>query len=109
MSARVVFDLDGTLIDSAKDIQKIANDCLATVGAAPVSMDEPQSFVGNGIGVFVEKMRAARNIPDSEQGRLLADLTVRYDHAVELTETYPGVIAALENIGGRHRLGICTN
>lgn len=109
MSARIVFDLDGALIDSARDINAIAKACLASVGAAPVSLEETQFFVGNGIGVFVTKMREARSIPDSEHARPLADMTARYDDAVTLTETYPGVIGALETLDAVHQLGICTN
>lgn len=109
MSARIVFDLDGTLIDSARDINTIANACLATVGAEPISLVETRSFIGNGIGVFVEKMRKARSIPDDMQEVLLADIIARYDDAVMLTETYPGVIPTLEQLAADHRLGICTN
>lgn len=109
MSARIVFDLDGTLIDSARDINAIANASLATVGAAPISLQETRSFVGNGIGDFVAKMRKARGVPDSEHARLLSDMVARYDAAVALTVTYPGVIPALETLAARHKLGICTN
>ena len=109
MSARIVFDLDGTLIDSARDIQGIANAALKSVGAAPVTLDETHGFIGEGIHVFVAKMRAARGIPDSEQERLLADVVSRYDDAVTLTEVYPGVREMLATLSSHHQLGICTN
>ncbi|MEM9969952.1 MAG: HAD-IA family hydrolase [Pseudomonadota bacterium] len=107
--ARLVFDLDGTLIDSARDIQAMANATLATVGAAPLTMDETKSFIGKGIGVFTANMRAARGIPDTEHARLLADITARYNDAVTLTEPYPGVPETLAHLAETHRLGICTN
>lgn len=109
MSARILFDLDGTLIDSARDIQGIANAALETVGAAPITLEETHAFVGEGIGVFVAKMRAARGLSDSLQDRLLADLVARYDDAVTLTVTYPSVPAALAELSRDHRLGVCTN
>ena len=109
MTARIVFDLDGTLIDSAKDIQAIANASLALVDAAPLSLEESQSFVGNGIGVFVEKMRMSRDIPITEHERLLAEMTARYEHAVALTELYPNVAQTLLMLSKDNRLGICTN
>ncbi|MCH2096093.1 MAG: HAD-IA family hydrolase [Rhodobacteraceae bacterium] len=109
MSARIVFDLDGTLIDSAPDIRNIANAALKKIGFAPISLQETHSFIGEGIQVFVEKMRQARDVPDTYQDDLLDDLVARYDDAVELTEMYPGVSDSLQDLSGRHTLGICTN
>jgi phosphoglycolate phosphatase len=109
MTGRIVFDLDGTLIDSAPDIQKIANEVLANASASPISLAETRSFIGEGIHVFVARMRAARDIPDSEQTRLLDDIVRRYDSAVSLTVTYPGVVDALQALRKKYRLGICTN
>lgn len=109
MRARIVFDLDGTLIDSAPDIQGIANAVLDGVGAAPITLEETRSFIGEGIGVFIAKMRAARSIPDSEHERLLEQFIARYDDAVTLTVPYPGVFDTLETLAQTHRLGICTN
>lgn len=108
--ARVVFDLDGTLIDSAADLQGIANGLLSGEGAAPLSLAEARDFIGNGAAVFVARMRAARGIPDSEQARLLAGFLARYDDAVEQTVTYPEVSETLAALrADRHRLGVCTN
>lgn len=109
MSGCIVFDLDGTLIDSAPDIQGIANAVLGEVGAAPITLDETRSFIGDGVQVFVARMRAARAIPDSEQARMLEEVVARYDDAVTLTVTYPDVVETLEALSARHRLGICTN
>lgn len=106
----VVFDLDGTLIDSAPDIHAGANGLLADEGLPPLSMAEARSFIGNGAAVFVQRMRAARGIPDSEQARLHAEFVRRYDDFVSLTHPYPGVIAALQALKDQgHPLGICTN
>jgi len=108
--ARIVFDLDGTLIDSAPDIHGIANALLDQEGRDGISLDQARDFIGNGAGVFVQKMRAARDIPDDEQDRLLADFVARYDDAVTLTVPYPGVVAALDALQARgHRMGVCTN
>ncbi|PCJ07921.1 MAG: phosphoglycolate phosphatase [Rhodobacteraceae bacterium] len=108
--ARIVFDLDGTLIDSASDIHGIANAVLVQEGCERITLEQTRDFVGNGAGVFVAKMRAARGIGESEQARLYADFVALYDDAVELTLTYPGVVSALEALkADGHRLGICTN
>lgn len=109
MNGRIVFDLDGTLIDSAKDIQSIANDVLAEAGVPPVTLEQTRSFIGEGIHVFVAKMRAARGIPDTEQDWMLAGVVSRYDDAVNLTVTYPHVVDVLNDLSMSCRLGICTN
>ncbi|WP_435138223.1 phosphoglycolate phosphatase [Pseudopelagicola sp. nBUS_19] len=108
--ARIVFDLDGTLIDSAPDIQNIANTLMEEDGLAPFSLAQAHDFIGNGVAVFVQKMRAARNIPDSQQKDLLARFVARYHSATNLTEIYPGVCEALrELVAEGHVLGVCTN
>ncbi|WIY26070.1 phosphoglycolate phosphatase [Parasedimentitalea psychrophila] len=108
--ARIVFDLDGTLIDSAPDIHGIANKVLEQERCEGISLAQTHDFIGNGAAVFVSKMRAARGIGDSEQARLYTDFVARYDDAVTLTLPYSGVLAALDKLkASGHRLGICTN
>ncbi|WP_299648819.1 HAD-IA family hydrolase [uncultured Tateyamaria sp.] len=109
MTARIVFDLDGTLIDSAPDIQGVANAVLQDMGVEPISLNDTRSFIGEGIHVLVSKVRAARDIPDSAQEVMLDAFIARYDEAVTLTVLYPGVRDALETLARTHRLGICTN
>ena len=48
MSGRIVFDLDGTLIDSAKDIQGTANAVPADAGVDPITLEETRSFISEG-------------------------------------------------------------
>ncbi len=106
----IVFDLDGTLIDSAPDLHAGANDILAEEGQEPLTLEQARAFIGNGAAVFVARMRAARGIPDSEQSRLHAEFLRRYDDFVSLTQPYPGVVEALRRLQTRgHPLGICTN
>lgn len=110
MTGTVVFDLDGTLIDSAPDIHGIANRLLAGEGAAPITLAQARDFIGNGAGVFVARMRAARGIPDGDHARILAAFIAAYDDAVHLTVPYPGVVAALDALAAAGwRMGVCTN
>ena len=45
MNARIVFDLDGTLIDSAPDIRSIANASLSKIDVAPITLEETLSLI----------------------------------------------------------------
>ncbi len=108
--AQIVFDLDGTLIDSAPDLQEVANKVLADEGKHPVSLAQVSAFLGSGTPTFVQRMCEASDIPQSEQERLLANFRALYDGAVHRTEPYPGVRKALDQLAqDGHKLGICTN
>lgn len=108
--ARIVFDLDGTLVDSAPDLQAVANTLLSQRGLTPITLDQTRSFIGQGVVVFVARLRAARNLPDSEQAPLLADFMARYEQAVTLTLIYPHAAETLADLqAAGHRIGLCTN
>ena len=110
MTGAVLFDLDGTLIDSAPDIQAAANAMLAGEGAAPLDLPTVMSFVGNGLPTFVRRAMAARGLPEADHARLLSVMLPIYERATGLTRTYPGVLAALEVLAAAgHPMGICTN
>jgi len=108
--ASIVFDLDGTLIDSAPDLHDIVNKILLHEGSQPITLTQTRQFVGNGASVFIQKMRAARSLPDTDHERILAEFLALYEYATELTTPYPGVIDTLNNLkNAGHTLGICTN
>ena len=108
----VVFDLDGTLVDSAPDIHRVANEVLALEGLSPISFAQARSFIGNGVSVFVSRALAAQGAPPEGQrhARMVAAFSARYERAHALTKLYPGVREALAALGAAgHRLGLCTN
>ncbi|MDO9199999.1 MAG: phosphoglycolate phosphatase [Pseudotabrizicola sp.] len=106
----VIFDLDGTLIDSAPDIHAAVNRTLAEVGADPLTFDTVRSFIGNGVSVLTERVIAARALPQPHAD-LLAIILRHYNaDPATLTVLYPNVretLTALAKAG--HALGICTN
>lgn len=109
MRVRVVFDLDGTLIDSAPDIQAVANTLLSPHGAQ-ITLAQTHNFIGNGVAVFITRMLAAVELPETLHADLLQAFKAAYLTAVHHTHTYPGVIPALEALQAQgHTLGICTN
>jgi phosphoglycolate phosphatase len=108
--ARIVFDLDGTLIDSAPDIQGVANRILNDLGATPLDLNETHAFIGNGAAVFVDRMCRARGVPMNQHADILTQFLTAYDTAVTLTHPYPHVVKALVSlVASGHRLGLCTN
>jgi phosphoglycolate phosphatase len=109
MRVRIVFDLDGTLIDSAPDIQGVANRLIAPHGPQ-ITLAQTHSFIGNGVAVFIARMLEATGLPDSLHEELLPQFKHAYLTAVEKTELYPGVREALARLReGGHTLGICSN
>lgn len=109
MSLRIVFDLDGTLIDSAPDIQVVANKLLVPYGAQ-ITLAQTRSFIGNGIAFFIERMLAALNLPPALQDEMVPQFQQAYLTAFEHTVLYPQVRETLEMLkGGGHAMGVCTN
>ncbi len=108
---RIVFDLDGTLVDSVGDLRNAVNQMLATEGRAPLDPAETMSFVGNGLPKLVERAMQARDLPSEEHARLSAMTHEFYMAApADTTHPYPGVVAVLEQLReAGHQLGICTN
>ena len=109
LNASIIFDLDGTLIDSAKDIQWVANTALSKIGVAPISYGEAVSFIGEGAPLFVKKMIAARSVETAQHDFLLEQFLKFYEEAVQFSKPYDNVVAVLEMLQANHNLGICTN
>lgn len=111
MRPAVIFDLDGTLIDSVPDIHASANRVFATLGHS-FTRAEVLGFVGRGAPNLVARLCEARGLPGAgpEFAALLARFLQVYEGAQDLTVLYPGVRAALAVLAGQGaRLGLCTN
>lgn len=112
MSRAVVFDLDGTLIDSAPDIHACANRLMTRHALAPFAPEETRSFIGSGVPHFITCcLRARGRTGDGAlRARLIEEFIADYEMAVTLTRVYPGVPAALAAlVGAGLALGLCTN
>lgn len=111
-SLNIVFDLDGTLIDSAPDIQCVASTILGRLGKHDLTLDETRSFIGAGSAVFVSRMMAARGIEETpgSHAQLHEAFLAQYKSAVDKAVFYPGVLDALAALkAAGHRMGLCTN
>jgi phosphoglycolate phosphatase len=105
----IVFDLDGTLIDSKRDLAESTNEMLSAYGAEPLPMDAVMGFVGEGAGMLVRRaLRAAGRQPDL--GEAIARFREIYDRRLLLhTRPYPGVPEMLQALAARARLAVLTN
>lgn len=108
----LVFDLDGTLIDSAPQIHAAANIVFGNRGLPPLCQETIRGFVGNGLGVLVSRSMTHLGIdPDAAlHAELMADFVRIYEQDFDLTTLYPGVSTTLTDLfQAGHRLAICTN
>ncbi|MFO1132843.1 MAG: phosphoglycolate phosphatase [Hyphomicrobiales bacterium] len=109
--AAIVFDLDGTLVDSAPDIADAANLALAEFGLAPLPLAQLTSFIGHGIPSLVGQVIAVCEIDPARTPEMNASVLAHYSRQpARLTRPYAGVsetLAALQGAG--HTLGVCTN
>jgi len=109
----IIFDLDGTLIDSAPDLRTACNKLLEAHQRRPITMEETKKFVGNGAAKLVERAFAATGNPAQKQE--IAPLTEGFlefyaGHEADETQPYPGVMAVLDQLAGQgYRLSLCTN
>lgn len=112
-SRAIVFDLDGTLIDSAPDIAAALNRTLAHAGLARLPVAQVAAMVGDGAVVLLQRAFAALGQPDdaARDARAARDYMADYlDHAVVETRAYPGVAATLEKFAAEGwRMAVCTN
>ncbi len=105
----LVFDLDGTLVDSVPDLAACMNRLLASRGLAPLDVAEVAAMVGDGVHVLLNRAFAARgSVPDAAAA---ADYGADYAaHVADETVPYPGIadLLAAARDGG-WRLAVCTN
>ncbi|NVO54218.1 phosphoglycolate phosphatase [Rhodobacteraceae bacterium B1Z28] len=111
MNAAIVFDLDGTLVDSLGDIVAAANRMLIDVGHDPASRDVIGRFVGNGLPKLVERLIRHCELPMDRHAELTQLTLTHYTAAAsETTVPYPDIpeaLAQLQQMGCV--LGVCTN
>lgn len=113
MRGTVVFDLDGTLAETAPDVMATLNVLLQREGLPLLPVSAARTLVGAGAKALIERGFKAAGHPLSPEKleSLFADFLVHYlDHVADLSFLFPGVEAALAGLADQgHLLAVCTN
>ncbi|MGH7115080.1 MAG: phosphoglycolate phosphatase, partial [Stellaceae bacterium] len=107
----LIFDLDGTLVDSAPDLRAALNQMLRERGGSPLSLPQVRHMIGDGVQALVARALTASNAdPAAAAGALPRFLEIYEADATALTRPYPAVPATLTALRRRgYRTAICTN
>jgi phosphoglycolate phosphatase len=111
--ATIVFDLDGTLVDTAPDLTAATNHALGIIGLAPVTTAELHPFIGHGSKAMIDAGLRFRDVSvdETELSRLhRAFLAFYADNVAVGSRPFEGVPELLDALlGAGARLGVCTN
>lgn len=106
MEIAMIFDLDGTLLDTLQDLQDAVNYALTQFGYPERTLEEVRQFVGEGAGKLME--RAVPEGADPEP--VLSCFRTYYAaHTQVKTRPYPGIPEALEALGKKYPLAVVSN
>jgi phosphoglycolate phosphatase len=109
----IVFDLDGTLVDSAADLIATLNVILASEAVAAVPLENARFVIGAGARVLIERGLAAagRHVDDAKLDAMYREFLAYYDdHLADQTVLFPGVMNCLDRFErAGFRFAVCTN
>ena len=94
----LIFDLDGTLIDSKEDLANAVNAARAHMGMPPLDNELVYSYVGNGAPVLMRRAVGAEASEEDAQKALEFFLEYYRDHMLEHTVLYPGVRESIDRL-----------
>jgi phosphoglycolate phosphatase len=111
--ATIVFDLDGTLIDTAPDLIDTLNIVFAREGLPPVPYETARTLIGGGARAMIVRGLEAegRTVVPAELERLFRDFLAHYsEHIADRSRPFPGLTDALDTLAATgSRLAVCTN
>ena len=105
----VVFDLDGTLVDSKKDIADSLNWTLQSLGYDPIPVKTIETFVGNGIMPLIKRSVEAAGHPEGEEEALDLFRKRYWDRLLDTTAPFEGVISTIEKLTGGYKMAVVSN
>jgi phosphoglycolate phosphatase len=109
MKKGILFDLDGTLLDTLADLTDSVNYALAQFGCPPRTQDEVRDFIGNGARQLIHlSLPGKADDPDTDQ--VLACYQQYYKtHSRIKTRPYPGVVETLQTLAAKYPVAIVSN
>ena len=105
----IVFDLDGTLIDSAHDLGEAASELVQSYGAAPIDVSQVVEMVGEGAAMLVRRALEKSSLDPATPGALARFLEMYDRRLLDHTLAYPGMRESLSLAVQRGRLAVLTN
>ncbi len=109
----VVFDLDGTLVDTAPDLIDTLNLMLVREGLPPLAYEAARKLIGGGAKAMIARGMAARggSIEPTRLERLFADFIAHYtEHIADRSRPFPGLSEALDRLAAEGcAFAVCTN
>ena len=103
----IIFDLDGTLIDSRKDLTTSVNLTRESYNLPPLSLETVCGFIGNGARKLIERSLPENINIDDAMPRMKKNY---YEHLTDETKLYPGVLKGLQKLAATGRkLAVITN
>lgn len=105
----LIFDLDGTLIDSVGDLAAAASELVTQLGGRTLAADEVAEMVGDGAGVLVRRALTTAGLSPDALDALPRFLEIYDRRLLDTTTAYVGVREALEMSAARARLSVLTN
>ncbi len=105
----ISFDLDGTLIDSARDISESVSEMVESYGASPLSMSEVVDMVGDGAPKLVLRALRQAGLDSSPQEALARYMQIYDRRLMNHTSPYQGVVESLGAVLRRGPLAVLTN
>lgn len=104
----IIFDLDGTLVDSSHDIRTAVNVAFEPYGCRPITVEETRELVGEGVTVLIEKVMALESLDADRETLVSRFLSYYSEHLIELTSVYAGVEEALASLSS-YRKAVVSN
>lgn len=109
MKIGIIFDLDGTLLDTLDDLHAAVNHTLAQFGCPPRTREEVRQFVGNGVDQLV-RLSLPGTDHDPDQAEVIAAFRAYYNaHCKEKTGPYAGIPEALAALAEEYPLAVVSN
>jgi len=104
----LVFDLDGTLVDSSRDIRTALNMVMKDAGMPQLTLAQVKSLVGHGARSLIE-----RTLKNNKKGRTLSmgDNFLKYyeDHLLDTTKPYRGIRELIAKVKDNYKMAVATN